>query len=106
MYEEKKGHLPFSKLQMHQLNPVYCIKNKKKDELSREQERELFSKLEKLQYDDERGIVQEETATRATVASSHYAAGECGGTSSASGEVEESAKKDTAVVAANPVPSE
>ncbi|CDH10850.1 probable Plasma membrane iron permease [Zygosaccharomyces bailii ISA1307] len=56
MYEEKKGHLPFTKnLQMHQLNPMYHIKNKKKNELTREQEEELFARLEGIKFDKSHG---------------------------------------------------
>ncbi|OUM54926.1 hypothetical protein BVG19_g4380 [[Candida] boidinii] len=43
MFEEKKGHLPFCKsLQLKQLNPMYHIKNKKKNELSEAEADRLF----------------------------------------------------------------
>ncbi|GAV55982.1 hypothetical protein ZYGR_0AZ01540 [Zygosaccharomyces rouxii] len=107
MYEEKKGHLPFTKLQMRQLNPGYHIKNKKKDELTKEQQQELFAKLERLRYDEERGIVEEENALRQEGNSSQYA-GEAfeRSSSSANAEPKDVAKKDAAVVATNPVHSE
>ncbi|GME79878.1 unnamed protein product [Ambrosiozyma monospora] len=47
LYEEKKGHLPFMKnLTLKQLNPMYYIKNKKKDELSETEQAALFKKAE------------------------------------------------------------
>lgn len=46
MYEEKKGHLPFLKnVTLVKLNPMYHIKNKKKHELTKEQQDELFEKV-------------------------------------------------------------
>ncbi|CUM56503.1 uncharacterized protein AC631_04630 [Debaryomyces fabryi] len=46
MYEEKKGHLPFCKnLTLVKLNPMYHIKGKKKHELSKEQQDELFERV-------------------------------------------------------------
>lgn len=42
-YEEKTGHLPFCKnLKLRELNPMYHIKNKKKNELSKEEQIRLF----------------------------------------------------------------
>ncbi|OWB55450.1 hypothetical protein B5S28_g1322 [[Candida] boidinii] len=47
MYEEKIGHLPFCKsLQLKQLNPMYHIKNKKKNELTEEEANKLFRQAE------------------------------------------------------------
>lgn len=46
-YEEKTGHLPFCKnLTLVSLNPMYHIKNKKKNELTEEEKAVLFAKLE------------------------------------------------------------
>lgn len=46
MYEEKTGHLPFLKnVTLVKLNPMYHIKNKKKHELTKEQQEELFEKV-------------------------------------------------------------
>lgn len=46
-YEEKTGHLPFLNTKMVELNPMYHIKNKKKHDLSKSEQEELFAKLEK-----------------------------------------------------------
>lgn len=44
LYEEKTGHLPFCKtLTLRKLNPMYHLKNKKKNELSAEEEARLFA---------------------------------------------------------------
>lgn len=46
MYEEKKGHLPFCKnLTLRSLNPMYHIKGKKKNELSKAEQEELFNRV-------------------------------------------------------------
>lgn len=46
LYEEKKGHLPFCKnLKLIELNPMYHIKGKKKNELTEQEKKELFDKL-------------------------------------------------------------
>lgn len=46
LYEEKKGHLPFMKtMTLRSLNPMYHIKGKKKSELSKAEQEELFSKV-------------------------------------------------------------
>lgn len=61
MWEEKYGHLPFTKnLQMKHLNPGYWIKNKKKNELTEEQTKDLFKQVENLQF-TEQGVF--DTAT-------------------------------------------
>lgn len=45
-YEEKHEHLPFSKnLTLAQLNPMYHIKGRKKNNLSRREKDELFAKV-------------------------------------------------------------
>ncbi|GEQ66995.1 hypothetical protein JCM33374_g658 [Metschnikowia sp. JCM 33374] len=54
-YEEKHGHLPFLKnVRLASLNPMYHIKNKKKNELSNEEREALFEKLrqQKVGEDD------------------------------------------------------
>ncbi|QLG71104.1 hypothetical protein HG535_0B01420 [Zygotorulaspora mrakii] len=57
MFEEKKGHLPFcEKLRLRELNPMYWIKNKKKNEITEEQKAELFRKLNNLEFDGEGNI--------------------------------------------------
>ncbi|CAK7894567.1 plasma membrane iron permease [[Candida] anglica] len=46
LYEEKHGHLPFLQgVTLVQLNPMYHIKGKKKNELTKEQQDELFERL-------------------------------------------------------------
>ncbi|KAK6462700.1 iron permease FTR1 family-domain-containing protein [Scheffersomyces coipomensis] len=46
LYEEKHGHLPFLKgVTFRSLNPMYHIKGKKKNELTKEEQEELFEKL-------------------------------------------------------------
>lgn len=46
MYEEKTGHLPFLKnVTLVKLNPMYHIKGKKKHELSKQQQQELFERV-------------------------------------------------------------
>lgn len=48
LFEEKHGHLPFCKnLKLIELNPMYHIKGKKKNELTNEEKNELFNKLKK-----------------------------------------------------------
>lgn len=52
MFEEKHSHLPFlPNMQMKHLNPGYWIKNKKKNELSAEQEAEILHKMEEFDFD-------------------------------------------------------
>ena len=46
MYEEKTGHLPLlNGITLRSLNPMYHIKGKKKNELSKKEQKELFEKL-------------------------------------------------------------
>ena len=48
LFEEKKGHLPFCKsLQLRQFNPMYYIKGKKKNELTKEEADLLFHQAQK-----------------------------------------------------------
>lgn len=57
LYEEKKGHLPFCKnLTLVQMNPMYHLKGKKKNELSRQEKDELFEKLKHQRLDGEDDI--------------------------------------------------
>lgn len=54
MWEEKYGHLPFAKnLRMKHLNPGYWIKNKKKQELTEEETRKLFNKMENIKFNEQ-----------------------------------------------------
>lgn len=58
MWEEKYGHLPFTQnLQMKHLNPGYWIKNKKKDELTEEQTKNMFKQVEDLQLNED-GVIE------------------------------------------------
>ena len=51
VYEEKHGHLPFTKnLTLVQLNPMYHIKGKKKLELNKAEKEELFTKLQQQNF--------------------------------------------------------
>ncbi|PVH17894.1 uncharacterized protein CXQ87_000795 [Candidozyma duobushaemuli] len=51
MFEEKRGHLPFCKnLTLRELNPMYHIKGKKKNELSKKEQEELFEKVKKHDF--------------------------------------------------------
>lgn len=53
LYEEKNGHLPFCKnLTLGKLNPMYYIKNKKKHELSKAEQDELFEKVKHQKIND------------------------------------------------------
>ncbi|KAG7662160.1 uncharacterized protein J8A68_004288 [[Candida] subhashii] len=50
LYEERTGHLPFSQsMTLRQLNPMYYIKGKKKNELSAQEKKELFSQVKQQQ---------------------------------------------------------
>ncbi|ODV96131.1 hypothetical protein PACTADRAFT_40864 [Pachysolen tannophilus NRRL Y-2460] len=47
LYEEKHGHLPFcKKLRLIHFNPMYWLKNKKKNELTQEEQEELFRRVQ------------------------------------------------------------
>ena len=53
-YEEKHGHLPFLKnITLRSLNPMYHIKGKKKNELTKAERDALFEKLKKQRLDDD-----------------------------------------------------
>lgn len=54
LYQEKTGHLPFTKtLTLQKLNPMYYIKGKKKQELSKEEQDALFERVKKQRFDGE-----------------------------------------------------
>lgn len=53
MYEEKRGHLPFCKnLTLKELNPMYHIKGKKKQNLTQTEKDELFAKIKQQNIGD------------------------------------------------------
>ena len=61
IFEEKRGHLPFCpELKMRHLNPGYWLKNKKAQELTDEQQRELIIKIENLNFDENGEIITDE----------------------------------------------
>ncbi|KAH3680424.1 hypothetical protein WICMUC_000355 [Wickerhamomyces mucosus] len=66
LFEERNGHLPFLKnLTLAQMNPMYYIKNKKKNELTEEERNELFAKAQQVRFDSSGQIEQEiETNTK------------------------------------------
>ncbi|KAI5961418.1 FTR1 [Candida pseudojiufengensis] len=60
LYEEKTGHLPFTKnLTLIKLNPMYYLKNKKKHELSQQEKTELFEKVKLHNFNNPNGGVNE-----------------------------------------------
>lgn len=51
LFDEKHGHLPFCKsVRLRELNPMYHIKLKKKNELTAEEKAELFAKLRNTDF--------------------------------------------------------
>lgn len=61
LYQEKTGHLPFTKtLTLQKLNPMYYIKGKKKQELSKDEQDALFERVKKQRFD---GEVEESEST-------------------------------------------
>ena len=63
MFEEKNGHLPGTKnLHLRQLNPGYWIKNKKKNEMTKDETDDLFNNLGKLRFTADGGIDRSEGA--------------------------------------------
>lgn len=57
LFEEKRGHLPFCKnLKLRHLNPMYWIKNKKKNELTDAERDELFRKAQDIRFNEEGGL--------------------------------------------------
>lgn len=70
LYEEKTGHLPgFKNLRMRELNPMYHIKNKKKNELTKQEEDALFEQVANLKFNNE-GVMEEEEASDKAAAAS------------------------------------
>jgi len=64
MFEEKHGHLPFMKnLTLKQLNPMYHIKGKKKQNLTEEEKRVLFEKLQNEKFGFDNGDIVAENST-------------------------------------------
>ncbi|KAG7662158.1 FTR1 [[Candida] subhashii] len=60
LYEERTGHIPFAKnLTLRQLNPMYHIKGKKKNELTEAQKQELFSKVKEQKFEENETTVIE-----------------------------------------------
>lgn len=58
-YEEKNGHLPFLKgVTLGALNPMYHIKGKKKNELSKAEREALFEKVKKQKMDREEDSIE------------------------------------------------
>ncbi|VEU21151.1 DEKNAAC102039 [Brettanomyces naardenensis] len=61
LFQEKKGHLPFTKsFKLHHLNPMYYIKNKKKDELTEEEEQRLFAEAQQRLNENAQKLEEEE----------------------------------------------
>lgn len=53
LYQEKKGHLPFTKnMTLNKLNPMYYIKGKSKHELSKEEQEELFERVKYKKFNE------------------------------------------------------
>ena len=66
LFEEKNGHLPFTKnLTLAKLNPMYHIKGKKKNELTEAEKRELFAKVKNTQIGVEE-VASEEAASESS----------------------------------------
>ncbi|CAH2350776.1 plasma membrane iron permease [[Candida] railenensis] len=68
LFEEKHGHLPFTKdFTLRKLNPMYHIKNKKKNELTKSEQDALFAKLQtqKIGVEDEPEVELERVSTGA-----------------------------------------
>ncbi|EMG49974.1 High-affinity iron permease, putative, partial [Candida maltosa Xu316] len=64
VYEEKHGHLPFTKnLTLVQLNPMYHIKGKKKNNLTQAQKDELFTKLKQQNFGEVTTEVTDEASS-------------------------------------------
>lgn len=63
LFQEKTGHLPFTKnLTLNKLNPMYHIKGKKKFELTQKEQEELFERVKNTKYnEDESESTQEKT---------------------------------------------
>ncbi|CCE61298.1 hypothetical protein TPHA_0A02160 [Tetrapisispora phaffii CBS 4417] len=73
IYEERNNHLPFFKnLQMKHLNPGYWLKNKKANEMTREQELELLNRVDDLEFDDDGIIVEKQVVSGSNKEDSFY----------------------------------
>lgn len=63
MFEERKGHLPFCKnLTLKQLKPSYYLKRKQNEELSKEEQDILFSKMQNLAVDQNGQVYTKDNA--------------------------------------------
>lgn len=52
LFQEKRGHLPFTKdLTLNKLNPMYHIKGKSKYELNKQQQDDLFERVKNQRFD-------------------------------------------------------
>ena len=61
LYEEKHGHLPFLKnRKLKELSPFYWVKSKYKKEITKQDEKEIFDKLQKVAFDSEGNLVAAE----------------------------------------------
>lgn len=59
LYEEKHGHLPFLKnRKLKELSPFYWVKSKYKKEITKQDEKEIFEKLQKVAFDSEGNLVE------------------------------------------------
>lgn len=66
LYEEKTGHLPFCKnLTLRSLNPMYHIKGKKKNELSKAEQEELFNRVRNEGFENNEEESNESIANKA-----------------------------------------
>lgn len=66
LYEEKTGHLPFCKnLTLRSLNPIYHIKGKKKNELSKAEQEELFNRVRNEGFENNEEESNESIANKA-----------------------------------------
>lgn len=78
MYEEKTGHLPFCKnLTLRSLNPMYHIKGKKKHELTKAEQEELFArvrnqKIGEVDEESSESINNKATGEKGEVTTTHF----------------------------------
>ncbi|CAH6719186.1 plasma membrane iron permease [[Candida] jaroonii] len=67
LYQEKTGHLPFTKnLTLNKLNPMYYIKGKKKNELSEKEQNELFERVKNQKLDSNESESVEKAVEKST----------------------------------------
>lgn len=58
LYEERHGHLPFcKKLKVKQLSPFYWLKSKYKKEVTAEEEKQIFSDLQNVGFDEQGNLI-------------------------------------------------